>query len=125
MAHTVTWRRGDGKYRYQPAVGAERMWLAELQGFAFEAHTWSSDAHTRPLLAATAGDGYEVPLIERTPILYRSKWWAQRIARREERRRAKEVFTEVDAEAATQEAESEIGRIFARPANPAPPPGWT
>lgn len=83
MAHTITWQRGDGKTFYQPATGDERMW-EKPNWDTF----WSVDGTYDP---ADFGDNDH----QGEPMLYRSQRWAMWIARRHEKRRAKQTLTEI------------------------------
>lgn len=93
MAHTITWQRGDGKTLYQPANGDDRMWISKsLAGTLSEPTQWSPDGRGySPVAEAVTGQA----TVQLDPKLYRFKWWAQLVARSEEKRRAKATVTEV------------------------------
>lgn len=92
MAHVITWQRGDGKVLYQPAVDDERLWGEDPRSSRLSFYEWSRNGRV-PRFKGPFGD--EGPPLQLEPKLYRWKWRALRVARSEEKRRAKAALAEV------------------------------
>ena len=81
MSHPVRYRRGDGKLLYQPVAGeARQVWRSSYATDGYE-KTWSDSWDAD-------GDTY--------PVTYKSKARAERIGRREEKRRAKAELMRIE-----------------------------
>lgn len=90
----IPWDRGDGQTLYQPATAGIRMWISQ-DVMNYLRPVWSRDGHEySPVDEALTGHA----TVQLEPKLYRFKWRAQLVARREEKRRAKNVVTDVPGE---------------------------
>lgn len=82
MSHPIRYRRGDGKLLYQPVAGeARQVWRSSYATDGYE-KTWS--------------DSWEADGNATRPVTYKSKARAERIGRREEKRRAKAELMRIE-----------------------------
>lgn len=81
MSAPICYQRGDGKIRWQPtAGGARRVWYHSYATIGEWEKEWDDRLDT---------------FTDTAPVVYRSKARAERIGRREEKRRAKEQMMQI------------------------------